>query len=123
MAKVQQALDENDLLIGTVDTWLLWNLTGGVYITDATNASRTQLMDLETLEWDPFLFSFFELPFKPCHLAKIVSSSEVYGRLNFSKIQGTPISGCLGKLFYSKYEKLLGRKLQIPIHNFTILAV
>ena len=96
VAKVQQAFDENDLLVGTVDTWLLWNLTGGVYITDATNASRTQLMDLETLEWDPYLLSFFELPLKSSDMAKIVSSSEVYGRLNFSKIKGTPISGCLG---------------------------
>lgn len=92
---VKKAFEKDDLLIGTVDTWLIWNLTG-TYVTDATNASRTQLMDLETLEWDPFLFSFFELPVKPSHLAKIVSSSEVYGKLNFSKIKGTPISGCLG---------------------------
>ena len=80
-----------DLLIGTVDTWLIWNLTGGVdggvYITDVTNASRTQLMNLETLEWDEFLFSFFNLPIRPSSLAKIHSSCEVYGKLSTSKIQ------------------------------------
>ena len=79
------------MLIGTVDTWLLWNLTGGidggVYITDVTNASRTQLMNLETLEWDTYLFSFFDLSIKPSNLAKIHSSCEVYGKLSSTNIQ------------------------------------
>ena len=72
---VSQALEQNDLMIGTVDTWLLWNLTGGpnggIYVTDVTNASRTQLMDLESLEWDPNLLKFFELPFHTNILPKI----------------------------------------------------
>jgi len=97
---VRKALNDEDLLIGTVDTWLLWNLTGGidggVYITDVTNASRTQLMNLETLEWDTYLFSFFDLQIKPSNLAKIHSSCEVYGKLSSTNIQGTPISACLG---------------------------
>ena len=79
---------------------LLWNLTGGVdngvYVTDVTNASRTQLMDLETLEWSPSLLNFFELPLKVHHLAKIVSCSEIYGKLTYSKIKNTSISGCMG---------------------------
>ena len=79
---------------------LLWNLTGGVdngvYVTDVTNASRTQLMDLESLEWSPALLNFFELPLKVHHLAKIVSCSEIYGKLTYSKIKNTPISGCMG---------------------------
>ena len=87
-------------MIGTVDTYLLWNLTGGVdngvYVTDVTNASRTQLMDLETLEWSQTLLNFFELPLKVKHLAKIVSCSEIYGKLACSKIKNTPISGCMG---------------------------
>ena len=72
---MSQALEQNDLMIGTVDTWLLWNLTGGpkggIYVTDVTNASRTQLMDLESLEWDPNLLKFFELPFHTDILPKI----------------------------------------------------
>ena len=79
---------------------LLWNLTGGVdngvYVTDVTNASRTQLMDLESLEWSPALLNFFELPLKVHHLAKIVSCSEIYGKLTYSKIKNTSISGCMG---------------------------
>ena len=55
-----------DAIFGTTDSWLLWNLTGGVdggvHITDVTNASRTMLMDLETLEWDDELLSFFDIP-------------------------------------------------------------
>ena len=95
---VKDALKNDDLLIGTVDTWLLWSLTGGdVYVTDATNASRTQLMDLKTLEWDPFLLSFFDLPSGLIRfLPKIVSSCEIYGKLAKSKIQGIPISACMG---------------------------
>lgn len=85
---VKQALKDDDLLIGTIDTWLIWKLTNGtVYITDPTNASRTQLMNLETLEWDPFLLSFFDLPLDPSHLASIKSSCEIYGNLAVSSIQ------------------------------------
>lgn len=97
---VRQAIKEEDLLIGTVDTWLMWNLTGGidggVYITDVTNASRTQLMNLETLEWDSFLFSFFDISIHPSSLAKIHSSCEIYGKLSMTEIKGTTISACLG---------------------------
>ena len=78
-------------MIGTIDTWLLWNLTGGIeggiYVTDSTNASRTQLMDLATLKWDPFLFSFFELEIRPEDLAKIHSSCEVFGSLQSTLIK------------------------------------
>ena len=99
-SKVRAAFEQDDLMIGTVDTWLLWNLTGGVakgvYLTDVTNASRTMLMDLETLEWSPALLHFFELPLKVKHLARIVSCSEIYGKLCCSKIKDTPISGCMG---------------------------
>lgn len=85
---VKQAIEDDDLLIGTIDTWLIWKLTKGtVYITDATNASRTQLMNLESLEWDPFLLSFFDLPLTPGHLASIKSSCEIYGNLAVSSIQ------------------------------------
>ena len=63
---VRAAAEKGDALFGTADTWVLWNLTGGprggVHVTDVTNASRTMLMDLETLDWDDELLSFFTVP-------------------------------------------------------------
>ena len=63
---VRAAAERGDAIFGNVDTWLLWNLTGGVdggvHLTDVTNASRTMLMDLETLDWDEELLSFFGIP-------------------------------------------------------------
>ena len=63
---VREAAERGDALFGTADTWVLWNLTGGprggVHVTDVTNASRTMLMDLETLDWDDELLSFFSIP-------------------------------------------------------------
>ncbi|HEU4422890.1 MAG TPA: glycerol kinase GlpK [Pilimelia sp.] len=63
---VRAAAEHGDAIFGTTDSWLLWNLTGGpdggVHVTDVTNASRTMLMDLETLDWDGELLSFFGIP-------------------------------------------------------------
>ncbi|MGH3597881.1 MAG: FGGY family carbohydrate kinase, partial [Mycobacterium sp.] len=63
---VREAAERGDAVFGTPDTWLLWNLTGGprggIHVTDVTNASRTMLMDLETLDWDDELLSFFGIP-------------------------------------------------------------
>jgi glycerol kinase len=98
IAKVQAAVKEERCLFGTIDTWLIWNLTGGVnggqHITDVTNASRTMLMNIESLQWDPMLCQFFEIPMSL--LPKIRSSSEVYGAMNAGALRGKPISGCLG---------------------------
>lgn len=86
-------------MFGTIDTWLIWNLTGGPaggqHVTDVTNASRTMLMNLETLEWDPILKSFFDIPDNVI-LPEIKSSSEVYGHMKEGALKGVPISGCLG---------------------------
>ncbi|XP_022652009.1 glycerol kinase-like isoform X2 [Varroa destructor] len=87
--------EQGSLIFGTVDSWLLWNLIGGVHVTDVSNASRTMLMDIETLEWDPFLLNFFKIPKNI--LPKILSSSEIYGTLREkTPFAGVPISGCLG---------------------------
>jgi glycerol kinase len=98
IAKVQAAVKEERCLFGTIDTWLIWNMTGGVnggqHITDVTNASRTMLMNIESLQWDPMLCQFFEIPMSL--LPKIRSSSEVYGAINAGALRGKPISGCLG---------------------------
>ncbi|CAH2987435.1 unnamed protein product [Chilo suppressalis] len=96
---VRRASREKRLLFGTVDSWIIWNLTGGpqggLHITDVTNASRTLLMNLETLNWDPMLCRLFGIHRDT--LPQIRSSSEVYGSVNDGTIlDGISISGILG---------------------------
>jgi len=87
-----------DLLFGNIDTFLVWNLTGGpkngVHVTDVTNASRTQLLNLETLDWDDLLLAAFGIP--RAVLPKVRSSSEVYGEATLPAASGVPITGILG---------------------------
>ena len=91
------AAEAGELLFGTIDSWLIWHLTGGarggVHVTDVTNASRTMLMGLETLAWEPQLLDAFGVP--AAMLPEIRSSSEVYG-LGVGDIAGVPIAGDLG---------------------------
>lgn len=98
VVKVKRAMDAGNCLFGTMDTWLIWNLTGGVnggiHITDVSNASRTMLMNIETLKWDRTLIKFFGVPSSV--LPEIRSSSEVYGAIKGGSLDGVPISGCLG---------------------------
>jgi glycerol kinase len=89
----REQAEAGDLLFGTIDTFLLWRLTG-LHITDCTNASRTQLMSLETLDWDPELLSAFGIPRQI--LPAIRSSSECYGEATLDAIQGVPVAGILG---------------------------
>ena len=90
--------EAGDALFGTIDSWLLWNLSGGpdggLHVTDVTNASRTQLMNLATLAWDEQLLSAFEIP--PACLPRIVSSSEVYAEARLPALAGVPLAGDLG---------------------------
>ncbi|MDB6097407.1 MAG: glpK, partial [Gammaproteobacteria bacterium] len=90
--------EAGNLLFGNIDTWLLWTRTGGtkngLHITDVTNASRTQLMNLGTLDWDPGLLE--ELLIPPAVLPRIVASSEVYGEARTPALLGVSISGILG---------------------------
>ena len=91
----QSRADAGDLIAGTIDSWLIWNLTGGTHITDPTNASRTLLMDLQTLEWDEDLCEAIGVPM--AMLPEIKSSSEVYGHVqNPASMEGVPIAGILG---------------------------
>ncbi|NDE12866.1 MAG: glycerol kinase, partial [Actinobacteria bacterium] len=93
---VTEAIGAGRALIGTVDSWLVWNLTGGIHVTDVTNASRTLLMDLETLDWDEELLKIFAIP--RSILPKICSSSEIYGNTLEDGPLGAqvPIAGILG---------------------------
>jgi len=97
--EVSKAIQEERCMFGTMDSWLIWNLTGGinggVYMTDVTNASRTMLMNIHSLRWDSTLIEFFEIP-SGVLLPEIRSCSEVYGSLVDGPLQGTTISGCIG---------------------------
>ena len=91
--------EAGDLMFGTTDSWVLWNLTGGleggVHATDVTNASRTMFMDLATLQWDDDILAAFGVP--KSMLPEIRSSSEVYGHVNeHSLLREVPIAGILG---------------------------
>jgi len=91
---LKKSAESGEALFGTMDSWIIWNLTGGKHITDVTNASRTMLMNLETLDWDDELLEIFKIPQKM--LPKICSSSEIYGRTKLEFKKEIPISGILG---------------------------
>ena len=97
VAGARQRAEAGDLLFGTIDSWLIWHLTGGpqggIHVTDVTNASRTLLMDLRTLDWSPDVVAALDLP--AGLLPRIASSSEVYGTAT-GALAGVPISGDLG---------------------------
>ena len=90
--------EAGEAIFGTIDSWVVWNLTGGadggLHITDVTNASRTQLMNLETLEWDDSLLAAFNIPCAV--LPRIVPSSDVYGTARLTTVTDVPVAGILG---------------------------
>ncbi|KAK7161745.1 hypothetical protein R3I94_004426 [Phoxinus phoxinus] len=102
--KIHEAVLSHKAMFGTVDSWLIWCLTGGkkggVHCTDVTNASRTMLFNIHTMDWDPELCTYFDIPMEI--LPKVRSSSEIYGLMKISSnlksgpLTGVPISGCLG---------------------------
>ncbi|HSE10847.1 MAG TPA: glycerol kinase GlpK [Nocardioidaceae bacterium] len=99
---VREAAERGDAIFGNTDTWLLWNLTGGtrggVHVTDPTNASRTMLMNLETLDWDDELLSIFDIPRSMLPEIKPSSAPEPYGlTLENGPLGGeVPLTGDLG---------------------------
>ncbi|WP_061961303.1 glycerol kinase GlpK [Demequina flava] len=95
----RQLARDGQLMLGTIDSWVLWNLTGGpeggVHATDVTNASRTLLMDLRTCEWSPTMLELFDIPIEA--LPEIRPSSDAFGRASESSLlRGVPITGILG---------------------------
>ena len=98
---VKRSYEQGRLAFGTIDTWLLYHLNGkerNVHVTDSTNASRTMLVNLHTLEYDPFVLDFFKLDRKNIKLPTIVpsSDSDAFGSLASGVLKGTTITGCLG---------------------------
>ncbi|RSM39863.1 glycerol kinase [Amycolatopsis balhimycina DSM 5908] len=95
----REKAEAGDLIFGNMDTWVLWNMTGGVdggiHVTDPTNASRTMLMDLDTLQWDAEIAGDMGIPLSM--LPEIRSSSEEYGKVREKgALAGVPIAGILG---------------------------
>jgi glycerol kinase len=98
---VREAAEAGDAVFGNTDTWLIWNLTGGpdggVHVTDATNASRTMLMDLETLDWDDELLGFFGIPRAMLPAIRPSSAPDGYGEVTgVAAVRGVPLTGDLG---------------------------
>ena len=99
---VREAAEAGDAIYGTTDSWLIWNLTGGVdggrHVTDVTNASRTMLMDLETLDWDEELLSFFDIPRKMLPAIQPSATPDGFGRTRATGRVPVelPIAGVLG---------------------------
>ena len=94
----REKAEAGDLVFGNMDTWCMWNLTGGtdggLHITDVTNASRTMLMDLATLSWDESIAETIGVPMSM--LPEIRPSSEVYGEVKTGGFTGIPLAGILG---------------------------
>src|SRR5690349_24339777 len=94
----REKAENGDLMFGNIDTWCIWNLTGGtnggIHITDVSNASRTMLMDLNSLSWDSSIASTIGVP--TSMLPEIRPSSQVYGEVASGKMQGVQIAGDLG---------------------------
>ncbi|MGW1074113.1 glycerol kinase GlpK [Streptomyces sp. NPDC002537] len=95
---LRERAERGDILFGTMDSWVIWNLTGGVdgghHVTDVTNASRTMLMNLRSLEWDERILSSMEIP--AAVLPEIRSSAEVYGTAKGGALAGVPVASALG---------------------------
>ncbi|KAJ2662269.1 Glycerol kinase [Coemansia sp. RSA 1199] len=91
--EVQAARERGTLRFGTIDTWLIYKMTGN-YVTDVTNASRTMLMDIKTFKWSQECLDFFGV--RESELPEIRSSAEVYGTIKDGRLEGIPIGGCLG---------------------------
>ncbi len=91
---LRERAEAGEIRFGNIDTFLVWHLTGGLHITDCTNASRTQLMNLATLDWDEDLLRAFGIP-RPI-LPQIRSSSDRYGEATLPVVKGVPVAGILG---------------------------
>ena len=95
MSGARARAEAGDVLFGNIDTFLIWNLTGGLHVTDCTNASRTQLMNLETLDWDEELLAAFGIP--RAMLPRIrVEQRSLRRAPHGVASKGVPIAGILG---------------------------
>lgn len=113
---IAAAREDGTLMIGTVDSWVIYNLTDEkLHITDYTNASRTLLLSLRSLDWDSQLLEFFDIPRSA--LPRLVSNSEIYGCFKKGNIlEGVTISSLIG----DQQGALVGNKC-LSLGEFVIL--
>ncbi|KAK3703644.1 Glycerol kinase [Vermiconidia calcicola] len=112
--KVKEAYEAGNLAFGTIDAWLTFKLNGGpdknIFVSDATNSSRTMFMDIRTLKYSDEVLDFFSYEFdlRKVHMPEIVRSADTkaYGQLTSGSLQGWPIMGCLG----DQSSALVGQK-------------
>jgi glycerol kinase len=108
----REQAETGDLLFGTIDTWLIWNLTGGpnggLHLTDVSNASRTMLMNLDLLTWDPDMLAELQIP--ALILPSILPSSAFFGECQTAGLKGVPIAGDLG----DQQAALFGQNCFLP---------
>jgi glycerol kinase len=112
LPNARQKAEAGDLLFGNIDTWLIWNLTGGPkggsHLTDVSNASRTMLMNLDTLDWDAEMLAEMQIP--KAILPTIMPSSAYYGECKVAGLEGVAIAGDLG----DQQAALFGQNCFIP---------
>ncbi len=95
MEGARKLADQGQLAFGTIDSWLVWNLTNGeLHITDVSNASRTMLFNIHSLKWDEELLALFDIP--ASMLPEVRSSSEFYGKTAGRFVAGMPVAGIAG---------------------------
>ncbi|KAH6916040.1 glycerol kinase [Coprinopsis sp. MPI-PUGE-AT-0042] len=108
LPEVNKAHEADDLAFGTVESWVAYNLLGGaktnIHVSEVTNASRTLLLNTTTLKWESSLLDFFEL--RPSILPRLISTSEVYGKIASGALAGVPIGGLVG----DQQAALIGNK-------------
>lgn len=127
-SRVQESIDLEECYFGNLDSWILWNLSGGIdsgiHSTDVTNASRTMLMDLETLSWDKRLCKFFDIPMQI--LPQIRSCSEIYGYVKIpglTVLEGVPIASVIGNNNSALVGQMCLKAGQIECHVEEDLSV
>lgn len=102
-ASIKEAVQKDQCYFGTLDSYILWNLTGGledgIHVTDVTNASRTMLMNLKSLKWDANLCHFFQIPMSI--LPRIKSCAEIFGYVYSGPLKGVPIAAVSAHSQYS----------------------
>ena len=106
---VRERAERGELAFGTVDSWLVWQLTrGALHITDVSNASRTMLFNIHTLEWDKDLLVLFDIPANM--LPEVRQSSEIYGETTVSQLAGIPLGGIAGDQQAALFGQMCIRK-------------
>lgn len=127
---IKEACQKGECYFGTLETYILWNLTGGlddgVHLTDVTNASRTMLMNLKTLDWDANLCHFFQIP--KSILPQIRSCAEIFGYVYEGPLKGIPVAAVsylnIGKfelnlnlIIISVYDRTIGFFIGPNVHK------